>query len=191
MGIESSLRIVGSSAHSSEGREDNDYYATDPKALIELLKLEGFNNNVWEPSCGEGHLSKVLVDKGYQVFSSDLIDRGYGTVKDFLQTTQPFDGDIITNPPYKIAQPFIQHALDLVNDGNKVAMLLRLQFLEGKARKGFFKNNPPSRIYVSSSRIVCALNGDFVKYNKASVTAFAWFIWEKGYKGDTILKWFN
>ena len=37
---------------------------------------------------------------------------------------------------------------------------------------------------------MCAKNGDFSQYTGKAMS-FAWFIWEKGYKGDTILKWFN
>jgi hypothetical protein len=35
-----------------------------------------------------------------------------------------------------------------------------------------------------------AMNGDFDKYG-SSAAAYAWFIWEKGYKGETTVKWFN
>lgn len=186
--------MTGSSAHASEDRQAEDFYATDPKAMKLLLDLETFNDRVWEPACGLGHLSEELKKDYYDVFSSDLIDRGYGKKFDFLQSKKhfgTFNGDIITNPPYKLAQEFIEMALDLVPEGNRVAMFLRLQFLEGKARKKFFEENPPEKIYVSSSRILCAKNGDFEKYDKSSVTAYAWFIWRKGYKGDTIVKWFN
>ena len=58
-------------------REINDYYATDPGAMVDLLKYEEFNKNIWEPACGEGNLSEVLKAHGYNVYSTDLIDRGY------------------------------------------------------------------------------------------------------------------
>jgi hypothetical protein len=66
-------------------------------------------------------------------------------------------------------------------------MFLRLLFLEGKKRKQFFLENPPRRIYVFSSRIDCAKNGDFGKTKKA--VCFAWFVWQKGWKGETVVKW--
>ena len=83
-------------------REENDYYATNPHAMeIALPYLEniGLSHNIWEPACGEGHLSKVLINHGYSVYSSDLIDRGYGDTKDFLLCDEHFNGDILTNPP--------------------------------------------------------------------------------------------
>lgn len=101
-------------------------------------------------------------------------------------------GDIITNPPYGIALEFIQHALGLVKDGAKVAMFMRLLFLEGKQKYDMlFKPNPPKSVYVCSKRALCAKNGDFGKYESGSFTAYAWFVWQKGYKGKPMLDWIN
>ena len=181
---------LGASNHSTGEREENDFYATEPKAVELLLELENFNKKVLEPSCGQGHISKVLVKHGYDVTSRDLIDRGYGEVADFLQTNEKWDGDIITNPPFKCAQEFIEKALSLIPDGNKVAFFLKLQFLEGQGRKDMFLENPPKVVYVSSSRLNCAKNGDFERYHSSSI-AYAWFVWEKGYKGEPVIRWFN
>jgi hypothetical protein len=183
---------LGARNYAQNERETNDYYATEPKALELLLELETFSPNIWECACGEGHLSNVLVNKGYNVLSTDLIDRGYGSGGvDFLECDKEYDGDIITNPPYKYAKEFIEHAMDIITDGHKIAMFLKVQFLEGKARKALFKKYPPKTIYVSSSRLRCAMNGDFERYAKSNAVAYAWFIWEKGYKGNTIVRWFN
>ena len=183
---------LGASNHIEEQRERHDYYATDPKAMELLLEMERFNNNIWECACGEGHLSEVLVKEGYNVKSTDLIDRGYGTGGvDFLKGDfEVFNGDIITNPPYKYAKQFIEKALSIIPKGNRVAMFLKLTFMESKGRKQMFIDNPPKVIYVSSSRLLCVKNGDFSK-KESSAVAYAWYIWENGYKGDTVIKWFN
>ena len=99
-------------------------------------------------------------------------------------------GDIVTNPPYKFAKEFVLQALKVIAEGRKVCMFLKLTFLEGKDRKEMFKEYPPKTVYVSSSRILCARNGDFDSFD-SSATAYAWFVWEKGYKGDTVIKWIN
>lgn len=181
---------LGASNHANEARALDDYYATDPFATKLLLENEQFNDHVWEPACGAGHMAKVLEDKGYQVVASDVVDRGYGKVKDFLMYDGCFDGDIITNPPYKYALDFCKKALDSVPKGNKVAMFLRLQFLESKARKPFFLENPPKTVYVSASRLRCAKNGNFTDAGGSAI-AYAWFVWEKGYKGPAVIKWIN
>ena len=186
-------RTLGASNHSDKERQSYDYYATEPKATELLLAEESFSSVIWECACGEGHMSKVFEAKGYQVISTDLVYRGYGNEEtvDFLQEqVTEFDGDIITNPPYKYALQFVEKALESVKTGRKVAMFLKLQFLEGKSRKKFFLKYPPKTVYVSSSRLICAMNGEFEKYPSSAV-AYAWFVWEKGYKGNPEIKWIN
>ncbi len=182
---------LGASNHTVKDREENDYYATDPKAMELLLEKETFSNDIWECACGAGDLSKVLEAHGYNVLSTDLIYRNFGRGGvDFFNCHEIFDGDIITNPPYKYAKEFCEHALELVPDGHKVAMFLRLNFLEGKSRRKLFNVSPPKIIYVASGRITCYKNG-FREGADVGAQAYAWYIWEKGYKGDTVVKWFN
>lgn len=184
------FKTLASSNHCEEERAQYDYYATDPKAVRLLMDVEKFSNNIWEPACGECHISNELA-KEYTVRNSDIFDRGCGNdVIDFLEQNEIWDGDIITNPPYSKGMDFVYKALDTVTDGHKVCMFLKVQFLEGKARRKLFDDYPPKVIYVSSSRLVCAKNGDF-KNTKGSAVAYAWYVWEKGYTGDTIVKWIN
>lgn len=184
------FKTLGASNHTETDRQREDFYATNPIAGEHLLKLEKFSNNIWECACGQGHLSKVFEKAGYNVKSTDLFDRGYGeTDIDFLAIDNlEYNGDIITNPPYVKAQEFVEKALFIIPDGNKVAMFLKLQFMEGKARKQLFLYNPPKTIYVSSSRLECAING---KFKGESAVSYAWYVWQKGFKGTTELKWFN
>lgn len=136
--------MLGARNYALNEREANDYYATEPKALELLLDKETFAPHIWECACGEGHLSEVLNKRGYIVKSTDLIDRGYGKGGiDFLQYRGTYKGDIITNPPYKYAKEFVEKALEVIPEGNKVAMFLKLQFLEGKARRKLFGCYPP------------------------------------------------
>ena len=185
--------VLGSSNHVDENREAFDYYATDPKAVEMLLELEQFAPVIWEPACGEGHISKVLQAHGYQVISTDLVYRGFGDPEplDFLkETLDGFEGDIITNPPYSTGLEFVQRALESVRPGGKVAMFLKVQFLEGQKRGAFFKDTPPRTVYISRSRLSCAKNGDFERFPDSAI-AYAWYVWEKGFTGDPVIKWFN
>lgn len=183
----SAFSTLGASNHSEEARAAHDYYATEPKAMELLLAEEKFSPVIWECACGEGHLSKVLLSHGYKVISTDLIYRGFGESEplDFLKDAPPegFDGDIITNPPYKYGMEFVRRALEVIRPGRKVAMFLKLQFLEGKQRKELFMESPPRTVYVSSSRLHCARNGDFERYAKSNAIAYAWFVWEKSVRG--------
>lgn len=187
-------KTMGASSHTDAERETNDYYATEPAATKSLLKLETLNRKIKEPACGGGHMSEVLIAAGHEVESSDLIDRGYGdTGIDFLSYDNilPWPGDIVTNPPYKYAEEFVVKALSLVQPGAKVCFFLKLLFLEGLKRKSLFQKYPPVRIWVSSRRLLCAKNGEFdKKENDSRAVAYAWFIWEKGFAGDPVIKWF-
>lgn len=185
------FKTLGASNHTESERQPEDYYATEPAATDWLCRLETFNGMILEPSCGEGHMSEVLKRYGYNVVSRDIVDRNYGEVADFLSADNTcWDGGIVTNPPYKYAKEFVEKALQIIPQGHKVAMFLKLTFLEGKARKALFRESPPKRVWVSSSRLKCAMNGHFDAY-ASSAAAYGWFVWEKGYKGDTIVKWFN
>lgn len=188
---------LAASNHSDTERAAGDYYATEPKATRLLLENEKFNKYVWEPAAGGGHMVDVLKEYKYIVRASDIVDRGCTGVGiiDFLKVT-PKDVenlprcDIITNPPYKYAREFVEKALELSQDGDKIAMFLKLQFLEGQARRELFKQHPPKTVYVSSGRLKCAPNGDFDKVQSSAV-AYAWFVWEKGYTGRPKIKWIN
>ncbi len=189
----SAFTTIGARNNTKYDRAAYDYYATEPKAARLLMEVEEFSPVIWECACGEGHLVREFEKAGYIVYASDLIDRGLGTQLDFLTTASPpVKGmDIVTNPPYSIAREFIEHALEISPDGTKVAMFLKIQFLESKGRKPFFLKYPPKTIYVSSDRLHCALNGDFVRYSKSNAICYAWFIWVKGYAGETVVKWIN
>lgn len=189
-GTASIFKTIGASNHCDHERQEHDYYATEPLATRLLCDVECLAPNVWEPACGEGHMAEVLKEYHYDVRATDLVDRGYGEEMDFLTTDEKWDGDIVTNPPYKYAQEFVEKALSIIPDGRKVCMFLKLTFLEGKKRRELFKNYPPQRIYVSSSRLKCAKNGDFESMG-GSATCYAWFVWTKGYSGAPMVHWIN
>ena len=171
-------------------REENDYYATQPDAVIDLLKHETFNENIWECACGEGNISEVLKLYGYNVYSTDLIDRGYqDCLIDFLSTDTKFEGDIITNPPFKHCTEFILKSLEVIPMGNKVAMFLKLNYLSGKRRYNeIYSKFPPYRVYVFSGRRACSKNNKPEGFKNGAMD-YMWCIWEKGKVGPTEIKW--
>lgn len=81
--------------------------------------------------------------------------------------------------------------MEISANGRKIAMFLKIQFLEGKSRRELFRKYPPKTVYVSSDRLRCAMNGDFDKRAEHSAVCYAWYVWEKGYEGDTVLRWIN
>tara|TARA_R100000315_G_C5233806_1_gene144875 strand:- start:1190 stop:1756 length:567 start_codon:yes stop_codon:yes gene_type:complete len=184
--------MVGASSHAQTEREQHDYYATEPVALEKFLdayvKRDGciLRQNIWEPACGEGHLSEVLLDRGYRVQSTDLINRGYGDgVVDFLEFDVDIGyTDILTNPPFKLAEEFVRHGLKLAD---RVIIFQRIHFLESQKRYQLFQDFPARYIYVHSSRVGTAMNGDFDKY-KAKAMCYAWYVFERKWRGNMVLR---
>ena len=175
--------------HSAKSRALNDFYSTDPIAIDYLLKYESFDKNIWECACGNGNLSKRLEDYGYNVLSTDLVYRGFGEGEiDFLKQKDKFNGDIITNPPYRYATEFCRKALELTN--RKVAMFLKVQFLESRKRYiGLYKDYPPKCIYVFVKRIGCYKNDIREEYRSA--VCYCWYVWDKEYTGETMVRWID
>ena len=182
----------------SRGRALQDYYATHPDSTRALLEVEEIIYPVWEPACGEGHISRLLT--GNPIISTDLIERGYGKKFDFLNdgiiTLDNKTGieTIITNPPFSLFQEFAEKALKVAN--KKVIMFGKLQALEGQKRATFMQNSPLKTVYVFKSRQQPLRNGSDIdeltgKKMNSSTMAFAWFIWEIGYEGEPIIKWLS
>ena len=126
---------------------------------------------------------------GKSVWNTDIVNRGgQDDVVNFLECSKKYKGDIITNPPYKYCTQFILKALDLVEDGHKVAMFLKLTTLESQERyEKIFSHFPPKYIYVYVKRIACYKNGN--QSNSQSAVAYAWFVWVKGSKTEPIVRW--
>lgn len=178
---------LGASNHSARERQNQDLYCTHPDAVHALMKLEQFSPRIWEPCDGLGHISDTLKQYGYMARRSDLFTRGRDIEQlDFLNQDEIWEGSIITNPPYSCATAFVRKAIETVADGHKVAMWLRILYLESLERKKLFTQYPPRRIWVSSRRIPCGMEGRF----GASAQGYAWYIWQKGYQGETTINWF-
>ena len=164
-------------------RQKDDWYPTPPEATRKLLEVERFDGVIWEPAAGDGALCEVLREAGHSIIASDLNDYGYcKSGVDFLMETKVPEVhgpviSLITNPPYKLAEQFIQHAIDL--GVRHHAWLLRLSFLEGVGRhERLFAKNPPARVHVFSHRLTM-WRGDEDARPVSGTMAFAWFVWDK------------
>lgn len=175
------LSLVGTGKN-PEGRPDTDFYSTPSHATAALLGKELFGKRILEPACGEGAISEVLKYWGYEVSSTDLYNYGYGiSHKDFLNpstyTTDSNYDAIITNPPYRHAEEFLKRALDMTKLTNgKVALLLKLQFLEGQKRKTLLEHSPLRSVYVFSKRLTFSRNNEPI--GNSGMMAFAWYVWD-------------
>lgn len=158
-------------------RKVNDFYPT-PRATIEsLLSHHEIKYPVLEPCAGEGAIIRLL--KQDEIIFRNDIDMSFDNTYHLdagKQWSPEWQGikTVITNPPFNIALSVIQNALEHIDEGTEIIMLLRLNFLGAQNRKPFWDNNPPSKIFILSHRPRFYGGGDSPEY--------AWFVWKKGYR---------
>lgn len=150
-------------------RQPHDFYPTDPKYIVPLLRHVNFTGPICEPCCGDGIISTFLENQGYEVISSDLISYGYSKSKliDFFHINE--FNNIITNPPYKNLNDFLRHCFD--HTKAKIALLLALSALESIERLELYKQNPPLKVIVIAERMKV--------HGKTSRFAHCWMVWDK------------
>lgn len=185
--------------NSTSKRAKDDFYATDPQTLklflYEFLKDNALDDGaILEPACGQGHISEAIKEilPNYEIVSTDLIDRGYGQGGiDFL--THDYGrifGTVITNPPFSLAKEFIEKGLEVSE--KHVIMLCKIQLLEGVKRKDMFLNTPLKYVYVHTTRQATWKEGQPLDPNGkkwATTMCLAWFVWDKEYEGEPIIRW--
>jgi hypothetical protein len=188
-GIESMSATAKVRKGDTPQREKDDFYRTPAHSTKALLAVESFPTSIWEPACGDGAISEVLIAAGHATVSTDLVDRGYSQAgRDFLFEQSLPAPAIVTNPPFKLADEFVLHALRL--GASKVAMFMRLGWLEGSARRAsLWAPHPPARIWVFSRRQTLWRGDDVSPQEKGGAIAFAWFVWERGHVGAPALGW--
>jgi hypothetical protein len=142
---------------------------------------------IWEPAAGHGAIVNVLRANGHVVIASDVIDYGnLDFVRDFFAETKMLAdcAAIATNPPYKLATEFAKQALDLAP---QVYLLLRLAFLESMKRSDILERRGLRAVHVFRKRLPMMHRDGWTGPRASSAIAFAWFCWERGYRGPTTI----
>lgn len=180
-------------------REKDDFYPT-PRALLDPL-VERYRRHladgVWEPACGDGAICKRLAELGIASVGTDLVERGYGeSRRDFLlELKPPAEVDaIVTNPPFRLWREFAEHALAM--EVGFVALLGRLQLLEGKRASALFQETGLTSVLVSAGRVnmLPVIDGvPAVDKGHNGMIAWAWFVWVRYRAVDDKprLEWFT
>lgn len=175
----------GTHSHADRGA---DLYETPTCATEALLRAEPLPRVIWENAAGRGAIVRPLRDRGHMVIASDLIDYGFPLdfVGDFLtQTIAPNGCEcVLTNPPFKIVDRFIAHALDLVP---RVIVLARLALLESTRRTEILERRGLARIHVFREWLPMMHRDGWAGPKASSSMPFAWFVWERGHTGPTIV----
>jgi hypothetical protein len=168
----------------------DDLYETPAVAVEALLRVEKLPRRIWEPACGPGAIVNVLRAHGHDVFASDLVDYGdpsHHYHRDFLMERRPppgYDDCLLTNPPFKLVEEFVAHALALCP---RVVMLLRFAFYESERRRDVLEGCGLARIYCFRKRLPMMHRAGWEGRKGNSGMAFAWYVWDRNYAGDTTL----
>jgi hypothetical protein len=166
-----------------------DFYPTPEWATMALLDFVPLHGSIIEPCCGDGAISKVIERRNNtSVVSSDLFDRGYGSVRNAFTIEEPID-NLVTNPPFALAEELILHFQPLVK--KRMVFLLRTAFLESARRhRSIFSKFPPQEMLVFSERLSMYPAGQR-GVKGGGTTSYAWFIWDMSHdvQATTIVKW--
>jgi hypothetical protein len=168
--------MAGGNPASGE-RQDNDFYATPDPVTVALLKVLQLPGITHECCCGNGAMAKVLEAAGCKVVASDLVDRGYGKQRDFFSITRPVAHNLITNPPFNLAEKMIRHGLSL--RPNVMAFVLKSTFWHAKGRYPLFVETKPAMILPLTWR------PDFLNLGRPTMEVM-WCVWKKGHAGPPI-----
>lgn len=170
-------------------RDENDWYVEPEWCSARLFQVEPFRGVVWDPACGMGRIVDAAGAAGYPTMWSDLIDRGCGaTITNFLETSVKVD-NIVSNPPFGIAERFVEHALELALE--KVAMLLPANWVQGDRRSRWLETTKLRRVYFITPRPSMPPGSVIASGGKPGngTTDYAWFVWEAYYPGSPEICW--
>lgn len=174
-------RTIGKnfSMNNTGKRKKSDFYETPYSLTWLLLENEELKGTILEPACGNGAISKIVGGTSYDI------------EKDFLKEQDHYD-TIITNPPYSKTQEFILKAKQVAN--KKIVFLLPLSYLHGKKRFDTIwkdKDFPIARIYVFTRYPMLGEQLREDGKHNTGMMVYAWYVWEKGYSGDPVIKWLD
>jgi hypothetical protein len=181
-GGQMSLATVDSAAKPTpRTRNAHDFYSEPAWAVEGLLDAQRFSGLTLDPACGRGTIPIAFRERDMDCAAADIVDRSdifYGDFHqgDFLAVNaSKAVANIVCNPPFNLAEPFLRKALDVAS--HKVAFLLRLSWLEGRARRWVYDQTPLAAVHPFAARVSMP-PGDSDVVAKGGAVAFAWFVWD-------------
>jgi hypothetical protein len=171
-------------------RDQHDFYIEPAWCSQRLFEVETFKGKIWDPACGTGRIIDAAIDAGHVTDESDLVDRGRGYRLDFL-TSGATVPNIVSNPPFGIAETFVARALELAE--RKVVMLLPTKWIQGERRARWLAGTSLRRVWFLCPRPSMppgrAILGGLKPGN--GTTDYAWFVWERGWRPQPEIRWLH
>lgn len=174
-----------------EPRDSLDDFPTPPWATRALLHhvIEGEFSamSCLEPACGAGHMARPLGKFFKSVNAQDIANYGYGQLRDYLAHDTKGQWDwVITNPPFRLAEQFIERALSQSRVG--CAFLVRTTFVESIGRyQRLFSKTPPTKVAQFVERVPMVRGR--LDRKASTATGYCWLVWEKGRNCSSEMVW--
>jgi hypothetical protein len=171
-------------------RDPQDYYVEPEWCSVRLFEMEQFNGAIWDPACGMGRIVRAAEAAGYTAFGTDIVSRGQNLGRLDFMTCGPVDArNIVSNPPFRIAEKFVQKALAFAT--GKVAMLLPANWVQGDKRSRWLQNTRLRRVLFITPRPSMppglVIEAGLKPGN--GTTDYAWFIWDGEHYGAPEIGW--
>ena len=176
---------------SSYDRVNNDWYI-EPDWCVDLLRENvNLRDGIHDPCAGIGTIVNNFIEAGIWATGSDIVNRGAGfDVQDYL-TDPTVRRNIVTNPPYKLTEKIVRHAL--AHTEHRVCVLVPLNFLAGQKRHSFYIDTPVEKIVILSRRPSMPPGEMLVQhgeeYRKNGSIDFCWIVWNNQYEGGPTMTW--
>jgi hypothetical protein len=161
--------IIGGSSPEHK-RHAADFYETPPECTVALLRAWPVVGPIWEPACGLGAISDVLLAHGHAVHNTDLRHTGYGMGGIDMLTVMPRPcRAVVTNPPFALAVPFVRYIRAM---NVPFALLLKSTFWHAKNRHMLFLETGPAAVMPMLWRPNMAPDR-----GKSPTMEFCWTVW--------------
>ena len=206
MSAKTHMNTLGSNGLSEKDRENFDFYQTPAYAIKTLVQRFDFKSKlIWEPMAGNGMISHALKDAGYDVYSTDIVERNYklnDTIDyfDVNNFTASDDFSIVTNPPYEYANKFLKHTLETIKP-KTCSVFLPIRYLEGMKRyEEIYSKFKPCKVFVYAKRLGCFTEKDLSEgkvneYGIGSAVAYMWLCFDRDTWNDqqstTEMQWIS
>lgn len=202
--------------------KDMEAFETPRWAVEAILDVELTTHYVLDPCAGLGAIARQCAARGANVIAIDKMDwpqllptenafQGPYLVEDFLTDTETlvFDYTVIMNPPFSLAEAFVDRARDL--GARKIICFQRQAWRESIGRRAWWEANPPARVWVCGARATCwrfdllscqhSGEGECPNLKRRGKkldtqgcaqclggvpTSHAWYVWERGHKGAEV-----
>ena len=171
-------------------RDPHDWYCEPPWTAERLFDVQPFAGEIVDPACGRGNIVSAAKAAHHCAEGWDIVDRGYlGTkVRNFLAWEQPVC-NIVSNPPFGIAEIFVKHALKIAR--YQVCMLLPATWVQGDKRSRWLEQTSLTKVLFITPRPSMPPGAAIMAGQPPGngTTDYAWFCWGQGYKGPAAVGW--